>query len=100
MSSPSALRWRSVAPGAIAWREWDGEYVVRNERSGNSHLLGPLAGRVLEVLLETDRALSVEDIVTALGDELAPPDTFDPHPAIDVVLSEFQRLGLAEPEKR
>jgi PqqD family protein of HPr-rel-A system len=97
MSSPSALRWRSVPPDAIAWREWDGEFVVRNERSGSSHLLGPLAGSVLQILVETDRALSVADIASELGDspaEAAP----NRYAAIDAVLSEFKRLGLAKPE--
>src|SRR5208283_6243404 len=57
MSSLSAPRWRSVPPDAIVWREWDGEFVVRNERSGSSHLLGTLAGSVLQVLLRADGAL-------------------------------------------
>jgi PqqD family protein of HPr-rel-A system len=98
MSSPSALRWRSVPPDAIAWREWDGEVVVRNERSGSTHLLAPLAGSVLEVLLETDAALSVADIAARLGDPLSPA-TAGPegYAEIDAVLSEFKRLGLAQP---
>jgi len=97
MSSPSALRWCSVPPDAIAWREWDGEFVVRNERSGSTHLLGPLAGSVLQILLEADGALSVADIAARLSDPAvaAGPDQYT---AIDAVLSEFKRLGLAEPE--
>jgi PqqD family protein of HPr-rel-A system len=100
MPSLSALRWRSVPPDAIAWREWDGEFVVRNERSGSTHLLGPLGGRVLDVLLKTDAALSAADIAAALdepSDAVAAPDRYAP---IDAVLAEFQRLGLAEPEHR
>jgi PqqD family protein of HPr-rel-A system len=100
MSASSALRWRSVPPDAIAWREWEGEFVVRNERSGSSHLLGPLAGSVLQVLLEAHAALSVADISAALGDHPAATAAPDPKPAIDAVLSEFRRLGLAEPEAR
>jgi len=100
MSSPSALRWRSVPPDAIVWREWDGEYVVRNERSGSSHLLGPLAGRVLQVLLEADGPVSVADIAAGLGDLPAAEAAADPYAAIDGILSEFKRLGLAEPERQ
>jgi PqqD family protein of HPr-rel-A system len=98
MSSPSALRWRSVPPHAIAWHEWDGEFVVRNERSGSSHLLGPLAGSVLQILVEADGALSVADISDSLGDHLAATAAPDRYAAVDAVLSEFKRLGLAEPE--
>lgn len=97
MSSPSALRWRSVSPDAIAWREWDGEFVVRNERSGSTHLLGPLAGSVLQVLLEADGALSVADISAALTDHPAATVAPGRYAAVDAVLSEFKRLGLAEP---
>lgn len=100
MSSALAPHWRSVPPDAIAWREWDGEYVVRNERSGSTHLLGPLGGRVLQVLLQADTALSVADIAAAVDDPsdiVAAPDRYA---AIDAVLAEFERLGLAEPEHR
>jgi PqqD family protein of HPr-rel-A system len=100
MSSPSAPHWRTVPPDAIALREWDGEFVVRNERSGSSHLLGPLAGSVLQVLLEADDALSAGEIVARLNER---PDAATDSAwcaAIDEVLAEFHRLGLAEPESQ
>ena len=100
MSSQSAPRWRSVPPDAIGSRQWYGEFVVRNERTGSSHLLGPLAGRVLQVLLEADEALSVAEIAAGLGSEPAAAIAPDEYTAIDAVLSEFHRLGLAEPERR
>ena len=97
MSSPSALRWRSVPPDAVVWHEWDSEFVVRNERSGSTHMLAPLAGCVLQVLLEADGALSVADIAARLGDQLSAATTApDRYAAIDAVLSEFRRLGLSE----
>jgi hypothetical protein len=87
---------------------------VRNERSGSTHLLGPLAAWVLKLLLQADGALRVADIAATLDDECpnevarAQPNKFgaapapnppDRHAAIDKVLSEFRRLGLAEPEQ-
>jgi PqqD family protein of HPr-rel-A system len=99
MSMPSALRWRSVPTDAIVWREWDGEFVVRNERSGSSHLLGPLGGRVLQILLRAEAALSNADIVAALADDAA-ADAAEQCAAIDAILVEFQRLGLAEPQSQ
>jgi len=92
-------RWRGVAADAIVWREWDGEFVVRNERSGSSHLLGTLAGQVLQCLLEADAALSATDIVQRLGGQPAAAADPDLYTAIDEVLAEFHRLGLAEPQR-
>jgi PqqD family protein of HPr-rel-A system len=100
MSLSSAPHWRSVPVDAIVWREWDGELVVRNERTGSTHLLGPLAGAVLRVLLEADAVLSLAEIAARLDD---PPNIVsDPalHAAIEEVLSEFHRLGIAEPKPR
>ena len=98
MSPSSALHWRSVPTDAIAWHKWDGEFVVRNERTGSTHLLGPLAGRVLQALLEADGTRSAAELEAGLGDQ--PAAASDGNVAIDAVLSEFQRLGLAEPERR
>ena len=99
MSSSSAPLWRSVSVDAIVWREWDGEVVVRNERSGSSHLLGPLAGKVLQVLLEADNALGVEAIAARVGDPQTGEADVDRW-AVDEVLAEFHRLELAEPVRR
>jgi PqqD family protein of HPr-rel-A system len=99
MSSLFAPHWRCVPPDAIVWREWDGEVVVRNERSGSSHLLGPLAGRVLQILLEADGALSVGAIAARLDDQQAIGANSDWCAAIDEVLAEFHRLELARPAR-
>jgi PqqD family protein of HPr-rel-A system len=96
MLSASAPHWRCVPPGAIVWREWDGEFVVRNERSGSTHLLGPLAGKVLQVLLEADGALSVGEIAAQVDDPQAAAADSDWFAAIDEVLAEFHRLELAQ----
>jgi hypothetical protein len=97
MSYLLAPHWRCVPPDAIVWREWDGEFVVRNECSGSTHLLGPLAGRVLQVLLEADGVLSVGAIAARVGDPQAAAADSDWCAAIDEVLAEFHRLELALP---
>ena len=99
MSSLIAPHWRCVPPDAIVWCEWDGEVVVRNERSGSSHLLGPLAGRVLQILLEADGPLSVGAIAARLDDQQAITANSDWCAAIDEVLAEFHRLELALPAR-
>ena len=96
-STISASRWQCAAPDAIVWREWNGEFVVRDDASGSSHLLGTLAGRVLQVLLGADRPLAVEEIASLLGDRSAAADFSEELAAIDEVLSAFHRLELATP---
>lgn len=94
------MRWRSVPVEAIVWREWGDEFVVRNDRSGSTHLLGPLAGRILKALAEADCGMSIGELAVRLNDEPAPPDTSDWHAVIEAILREFERFGLAEPELR
>ena len=98
MQSSSAPRWRSVGPNAIAWREWDGEFVVRNERTGNSHLLGTLAGRVLGILLDAGEPLATAEIAARVEKDYPDASTGGEAVAIDRTLAEFHRLGLAESE--
>ena len=100
MSLSSAPHWRSVPVDAIVWREWNDEFVVRNERSGSTHLLGPLAGEVLRVLLDAAEGLSVADIAACLDDGPKAASDSGLSAAIEEVLSEFKRLGLAESEPK
>lgn len=96
MQPSLAPRWRSVPIDAIASREWDGEFVVRNERTGSSHLLGPLAGRVLNILLGADDGLAPAEISARLDPVSLGMQTSGAPDAVEAVLAEFRRLGLAE----
>jgi hypothetical protein len=89
------LRWHCPAE-ALTWRELEGDLVVRSARTGSTHLLEPFAGGILRALMESDAGLSVADIVARVGDGDAPRDKC--LAAIEAVLTEFQQLGLAEPE--
>ena len=100
MSSSSAPHWRSVSVDTIVWREWNGEFVVRNERSGSTHLLGSLAGDVLRVLIDAGEGLSVADIAACLGHGPNAASDSNLPATIEEVLSEFKRLDLAEPEPK
>jgi hypothetical protein len=80
------LRWRSVPPEALVWRELDGELAVRNAETGSTHLLGALAGKVLQALIEAHCALTVDELIARLRSDTS---------TIEDVLTEFERLGLA-----
>jgi len=83
----------------LTWRELDGDVVVRNACSGSTHLLEPLAGRVLRALIDTSNGMTIEDLVARLHPDTAPEGRAEGFAAIEAVLSEFQRLGLAEQEQ-
>lgn len=93
------LLWRTVPRPALAWRDWNGDVCVRNHCSGNTHLLGPLAGRVLLVLAARGSAATVADLAAAI-EAPAAVQASDWSASIEDVLSEFERLGLVMPEVR
>jgi hypothetical protein len=70
--------------------------VVRNERTGNSHLLGLLAGRVLGVLLDAGDSLNAAEIAARLEPSGSSIEASEAQDDVEDVLAEFRRLGIAE----
>jgi len=97
--SVSPLRWHTVPRSDLIWRELEGDLVVLNARSGSTHLLEPLAAEVLRTLAEADAGMSIPDLVACLQDDTAAEEASAWSSAIEAILSEFRRLGLAEPEQ-
>ena len=96
MSRFCAPLWRCARMDALAWREWDGELVVRNEHTGSTHLLGPLATEILKLLVATPIGLTSAALVSRLED--ARTSAAVDAAAVEEVLTEFRRIGLALPE--
>jgi len=90
--APEARRWRIALPAALTWREWAGEFVVRDERTGNTHLLDARAGSVFACLVAAKAGASLSEIAVSVAD---PSDASDLTPAIEAILIEFERIGLA-----
>jgi len=44
------MQWRVISETALGFRCWDDEFVVYNELSGDTHLLGPMAAQILLTL--------------------------------------------------
>ena len=99
MLSSVAPLWRCMPVDALVWREWDGELAVRNERTGSTHLLAPLAGRVLKQLFGAETGLTVAELAARLRAEPS-AGSLDSETAVDEVLAEFRRLGIAESDRR
>jgi PqqD family protein of HPr-rel-A system len=93
-------RWRALPPDELNWRAFDDEVVVRNDRTGTTHALTPPAGRIFLALLAQPGGIALADLIRSV-DETSDPDDRgrDGRAAIEFALSEFERLGLAWPEK-
>lgn len=74
------MGWR-VTPGqALRWREWQGEYVLYNDLSGDTHLLGADA---IDLLLALRKAPAAESALIDADDAS--------------LLAQLQALSLIEP---
>jgi len=73
-------RWS--LPVQVDWREWDGEFVVRSERSGATCLLSALAGETLKAL--HGGAVYQHDIAARVLANYAPP-----HSATAALMAQF-----------
>jgi PqqD family protein of HPr-rel-A system len=93
------LRWRAVSAEALAWRDFDGQSVVRNAHTGSTHLFEAFSADILRTLVEAGDFLSAAQVAVRLAGEPAGAQEFEEwETAIQKVLSEFERLGLAEPQ--
>ena len=85
--------WR-VTPGqALACREWDGEAVLYNDLSGNTHLLDGAALDVLHAL--RDQPADAATLVARLADHVDAGDD-DLVSLIDDMLAALAGLDLIE----
>lgn len=89
------VRWRAIPREELSWRDLDDELVLRNARTGNTHLLEPLGADVLRALMQSDEPLTAAELAIRLRDEESDDDQWQT--SIETALSEFQRLGLAQP---
>jgi PqqD family protein of HPr-rel-A system len=80
------LVWR-LAPGQrLAHRGWDGEYVLYNDLSGDTHLVGADALRLLQALQRSACAEAALAGALALAGD-----------AVAALLDELEVLSLIEP---
>jgi len=81
------LRWRAIPSRELSWHRLESALVLRNERTGSTHLLEPPAGEVFRALLQAAAWMTAEDVARASDEALA---------IVADVLPELVRLGLAE----
>jgi len=91
---PSELRWRFTDALNVRVQWFDGEAVLFNPISWDTHLLNVAAGLIVEQLLVRDCEVDeIADALLAEGAELD-PDAGSMHQQIASLLNQLQRLGL------
>lgn len=90
--------WKISSDNGLSWRCWDGEYVVFNPASGNTHLLDIASGQVLMTLVAepTETSRIQEQLAGFL--EVDRDDRLVA--AVSEILTRLEGLELIEPAKR
>ena len=91
----SQTLWRLTVAGPLPLREWDGDYVVYNLLSGDTHVLDIVTGEVLRTIM-ADRT-SGGDLCRHIADFLEVPNDAAIADQVDGILIALDRLGLIEP---
>lgn len=93
----AADRWQIAAPKLITWREWGDEWIVHVDTHAETHLLSPVAGHVLRILLEEGRPLCPKALFERAFGNLQAAGlamTFSEHVAMQSILSDLERKGV------
>ncbi len=97
MTPVAPTRWKLRDGLTLAWRLWDGEYVVFDQEWGDTHLLSFVAGEALRSLEASpgDAATLTRRIASSL--EQDPNEELLGY--VEKVLEDCRTLGLSEPHR-
>ena len=87
--------WCLESPQHLVERDWDGEIIVLNTLTGDTHLLAPVAAVVYRCLQRCPQ--SANALTAQLSDGLNVDDLADARASVEATLLEFSRLGLIAP---
>jgi PqqD family protein of HPr-rel-A system len=88
--------WRPAAPDAIAWREWEGEVVLYNHATGDTHHLDPLGGRVMLSLLRHPAGIGMRALLQEVSAGFETEALSRLAAEVDRVLADLAGAQLAE----
>jgi PqqD family protein of HPr-rel-A system len=87
-------KWRLDRRAELHWRHFDGEWVVFEAGSGDTHQLDPLAAAVL-MCLESE-AQDINELAEIIASELGMPLSADLTARMGQLIEQFTTLGLVE----
>jgi PqqD family protein of HPr-rel-A system len=88
------MQWRVIGDSALQFRSWNGEFVVYNSLSGDTHILEESTAQILLVLQQTPSdMLSLAQLLARMWEcELCDDFLLE----IEMVLSDMHTLSLVE----
>ena len=87
--------WQTSVDGPLPMRCWDGDYVVYNPLSGNTHVLDVIAGEVLGAIMPG--AIDDRQLRAHVADFLDVPNDESVAGNLEAILTVLDDLGLIEP---
>jgi len=94
MDRPAAVLMWQTPPG-VRWHMWAGEVVAYHPGSGDTHLLAPVAGLVLQAVVSG--VSSEEALCCHVAHRLDVDEGEDLAAAVAEAIATLARLGLLEP---
>lgn len=85
--------WR-VQPQALTCRVWDGELVVHNDATGNTHHIASLGAAIVLALLEQPAGLQISELTSSVQRATVSKDASATPPEIERTLNELADLEL------
>jgi PqqD family protein of HPr-rel-A system len=85
-------RWKTCS---LVWKRWEEEFIVFSISSGNTHLLNPVAAKVLTAL-EKNPGTAAE-ICQRIASEFQLESDDEVIQHVEKLLSDLHELGLIEP---
>jgi len=89
------ISWALTVNGPVPLRCWEGDYVVYNRLSGDTHVLDIVTGEVLKsIIAGTTRCSS---ICKCVAEFLEVPNDSNVAEQVGAILEALDRLGLIQP---
>ena len=93
-SEPGALWWKIDRDAGLKVRHWGEDVVVFNPRSGHTHFLDEVSGRLLQWLAEQPR--TEDELVRLMAAELGLPADAEVQAPLHMWLRQLDELGLID----
>jgi PqqD family protein of HPr-rel-A system len=94
MNDAGEPAWKVGGEVQLLWRQWDGEYIVFNPASGDTHLLNTLAGQTLQCLERAPCTLAT--LTESVASELELDANEELRQQLAKLLVQFETLSLIE----